>query len=113
VKKANKIFVKAEGKCNVSDCATLELRPSNPNPKFGYLNIGLVANEVTDISNGVLTVGYKSIYLRLKMGYKSSSGSSAYPGYECDDNQILNYPSNSGTYYQFNSKIYTNARGIL
>ena len=107
--KTIKIYVRAEGQCNPTECVeSIAFGKTKAKTKFGFINAGVVANDPSDISNGVFTIGSQLIYLRLKINLKfSKDGHALNPEYESDGVQLLNYPINSGTFYQFNGKLFS------
>jgi len=102
------IFVRAEGDCNVTNCVSTYMPAQKRRAsKYFFINAGIGANDLSIASNLMVTVGTKLIYLRVKFPSPFSNNNKPVEAtYQCNDNAITNYPSNSGTYYQFNDKVY-------
>jgi hypothetical protein len=115
--KSNKektIYVRGEGACNNSELISKLLYSVKSN-KFVYFNVGVPASNIlfdtSRISNLVLTIGSQGFYLKASLGIVSAFGVTPgevnNPLFEYDGKTIVNYPRNSGTYYQFNNKYYS------
>lgn len=106
--KSHTVYVRAEGGCNVTNCVSSYI-PAHKRKasKYFFINAGIGAYDLSIASNFMVTVGTKLIYLRVKFPASfSNNNQPVEASYECNDNAITNYPSNSGTYYQFNDKVY-------
>jgi hypothetical protein len=115
--KSNKektIYVRGEGSCNNSELISKYIYGVK-SKKFVFLNVGVPTSNVlfdtSRISNFVFTFGTHGFYLKASFGIASAFGVTPdeinNPLFEYDGKSIVNYPRNSGTYYQFNSKYYS------
>jgi hypothetical protein len=115
--KANKdksVYLRGEGACNNSELISKYISGVK-SKKFVFLNVGLpTSNKLFDtsrISNFVFTFGTHGFYIKASLGIPSAFGVTAdeimNPLFEYDGKSIINYPRNSGTYYQFNEKYYS------
>lgn len=102
------VFVRAEGGCNVTNCVSTYIPAQKRKAsKYFFINAGIGANDLAIASNLMVTVGTKLIYLRVKFPSPfSNNNKPSAASYMCNDKAITNYPNSSGTYYQFNDKVY-------
>jgi hypothetical protein len=104
--KQNKIFVRAEGDCNKTSCASTEFTHKAYQKKYRFINAGIVSNDLTLYPKFMISAGTQTIYFRVKLGLISSEKQAfKSTSLECDEVKILNYPTNTNTYYKFNGEV--------
>ncbi|MFN9709850.1 MAG: hypothetical protein ACK55K_00380 [Bacteroidota bacterium] len=99
------IFVRAEGACNTTGCASIQLEPENKS-SVNLINLGLVTSGgFVRNPNLSFMVSGKNFYGKAKFSiariiHRNTSSLS----YEVSNNYLLNYPFYSGNYYTFNGR---------
>jgi hypothetical protein len=118
VSKKNNFYVQAKGGCaDPVNCVfkdfsyvktTSSSNKKSKNRFTGFINGGLLSvNNKVNLDNLVATIGSRKVYVRMKFGIKQNdSGSPVKPSYNCNDLVVLDYPTNTTDYYQFNGNVY-------
>jgi len=118
------LYLRSEGICNKTDLIPIPVKGLR-NKKFNFIDAGIISDgsgfNPNRISNFSLAFGLQDIYVKLSFAAPGIYGKNAdditKPTFEYDGSKISNYPSNTGTYYLFNEKIYSNTQlyniGIL
>lgn len=105
----NKVYVRAEGLCNTTECVatpdnsiygTTPTEGGGTKKNFWFISGGVVSQDTKNFNNGVVTLGCKYVYASAKFSIVSN------PEYSFDQTGILNYPINN-TSYVFTSNIYS------
>ena len=112
-----RFYVRAEGVCNTSDLVPISVT-GLVKKKFSFVNVGILSDgsvfNSNRISNFQLAGGIHGFYFRATLALPSLYGNKtddvSKPTFDYDGTRIINYPSNTSTYYTFNERIYSNLR---
>jgi hypothetical protein len=117
-KKAKDVFLVASGPCNVTLPYKVKVASNSQKKRFGFMNFGVINNTLA-FEDGRMydffaAVGFGRLYLKGVFGiprlFDDVGSKLNKPEFESNDQRILNYPVNSGTYYQFTPDIYPKLR---
>lgn len=111
-KKGSNIYMRPEGDCDTLQCRVQQIKYVKSKPrKFIFINGGIVNNDYSNFDNGMISIGSRSFYVRAKINFNTIKGlvnkDYSKPGisYETSNSQIVNFPSNSNSYYNFNGLV--------
>ena len=130
-KNSGYVYLRAEGECNKTDFIKIPVNgvaiPKTPTVqstytkvskhnsralknklKFGFITAGVNSYnfDTLNVPSVFLALGSQSFYIKSSFTIAGLAGNRSEgiksPPYLHDGNQIINYPSNTGTYYKFN-----------
>jgi hypothetical protein len=115
--KDRRVFLVGKGECNAT--APLETYVSKvKRVKSPFVNVGVIGTALGYDPNRVYdffaSVGFGNIYIKGTFSIPSLNNEMAAtlsgPIFETDDTRVINYPSNSDSYYEFTSEYYPRLR---
>lgn len=145
-KNSGYVYLRAEGECNNTEFIKIPVNgvatPKTPTVqtnynkvskenykalknklKFGFITAGVNSYnfDTLNVPSVFLAVGSQSFYIKSSFTIAGLAGNRSEglksPPYLHDENQLINYPSNTGTYYKFNgyyhSKLSAYTAGIM
>lgn len=115
--KERTIYLTSNGSCNPTSPRPISIQ-ATPKNRFGFINVGLVGTELSYNPDRLYdfygAVGFGKIYVKSVFSGPSSSNPMAdklkSPDFETNDQRLLNYPANSGSYYEFTNDYYPRLR---